>query len=284
MGPLIGGALIGAGGSLVGGALGAIGQNHQNKVNQRLQRDQNEWNAKQASQANKWNMEQWQRENEYNAPAQQMQRLEAAGLNPNLMYSQGNVGTASKLTSNVAPSTAPARTESSLSHFAGTIVPAISMYQDMQNKQAQLTIQQKQANLIDEEIAGKSLDNVIKGYAGNSAYYKQLYDTRTADDRWSMYSTQLDAAKERLRTQQMNNAILGKSSPHLIEKANWITRDVKQRALRGELDLDLNRQLKPFGMTSSDELWQRKIVPLVESYLMKSISGGEMKTLFDFIK
>lgn len=282
--PLIGSALIGAGGSLVGGALGAIGQNHTNKVNQRLQRDQNEWNAKQASQANQWNMEQWQRENEYNAPAQQMQRLEAAGLNPNLMYSQGNVGTASKLTSNVAPSTAPARTESSLSHFASAIVPAISMFQDMQNKQAQLSVQQKQVKLLDQEIANKALDNVFKGYNNQKAEADMPYYQFNADERYQTLSARRWITENQQRQSLMNTKILEATMPDLINKASWITRDVKQRALRGELDLDLNRQLKPFGMTSSDELWQRKLVPLVESYLMKAISGGKMKTLFDFIK
>ncbi len=37
------------------------------------------------------NYEQWLRENEYNTPAMQMQRLQDAGLNPNLVYGTGSV-------------------------------------------------------------------------------------------------------------------------------------------------------------------------------------------------
>lgn len=52
-----------------------------NDANERMQQRQNEWN-----------LEQWQRNNEYNSPAAQMQRLKAAGLNPDLMYGQNASG------------------------------------------------------------------------------------------------------------------------------------------------------------------------------------------------
>lgn len=40
------------------------------------------------------NLEMWHLQNAYNTPIAQMQRLKDAGLNPNLMYSQGTVGNA----------------------------------------------------------------------------------------------------------------------------------------------------------------------------------------------
>lgn len=40
------------------------------------------------------NLEMWHLQNAYNSPLAQMQRLRDAGLNPNLMYSQGTVGNA----------------------------------------------------------------------------------------------------------------------------------------------------------------------------------------------
>ena len=101
-------SIIAAAAGGLGAVTGMIGNNQTNKTNIRLQREQQQFNAQQAKQANEWNMQQWQRENEYNAPAQQMARLEAAGLNPNLMYGQGNTGTASKLTAEVPQGVAPA--------------------------------------------------------------------------------------------------------------------------------------------------------------------------------
>ena len=126
-------------------------------------------------QANEWNMQQWQRENEYNAPAQQMTRLEAAGLNPNLMYGQGNTGTASKLTAEVPQGVAPAKVSNSLAYLSNAVIPIISMYQDLQNKSAQHSVQLKQAQLIDEEIAGKALDNTLKGYSVQKAKEESFY-------------------------------------------------------------------------------------------------------------
>lgn len=40
-------------------------------------------------------LEQWNRQNQYNSPQAQMQRFVAAGLNPHLIYGQGNSGNAS---------------------------------------------------------------------------------------------------------------------------------------------------------------------------------------------
>lgn len=45
--------------------------------------------------ANKQSMENWLAQQRYNSPAEQMKRFAEAGLNPNLIYSQGNAGNAS---------------------------------------------------------------------------------------------------------------------------------------------------------------------------------------------
>ncbi len=52
----------------------------------------NNANERMQQQQNKWNLEQWNRNNAYNHPAAQMQRLKAAGLNPDLMYGQNAGG------------------------------------------------------------------------------------------------------------------------------------------------------------------------------------------------
>ncbi len=47
--------------------------------------------SKQQKDANRMAMKSWQLANDYNHPIQQMERLKAAGLNPNLVYGSGNV-------------------------------------------------------------------------------------------------------------------------------------------------------------------------------------------------
>lgn len=49
------------------------------------------------------NRENWQLQNEYNAPSAQMERLLAAGLNPNLVYGSGAVGNNASLPSSASP-------------------------------------------------------------------------------------------------------------------------------------------------------------------------------------
>lgn len=67
-------------GSAIGSALGFASQERTNKANMKLAKYQYEKN-----------LEMWNRENEYNTPANQRKRLEAAGLNPALMYGNGSV-------------------------------------------------------------------------------------------------------------------------------------------------------------------------------------------------
>ena len=81
--PVIGAGLISGAGSLIGGIANAFGQSSANETNIQLARENREWQEMM-----------WNKQNEYNSPAAQIQRMREAGLNPALMYSQGNVGNA----------------------------------------------------------------------------------------------------------------------------------------------------------------------------------------------
>lgn len=85
------GSLISGLGSLFGAGLGAISGSHNASKSLSAQRRENELNRqhnlKLAQLQNKWNMEMYDKNNEYNSPIEQRKRLQAAGLNPDLMYS-----------------------------------------------------------------------------------------------------------------------------------------------------------------------------------------------------
>lgn len=68
-------------GSAVGGAFGLIGSAINYKYQKQL-----------AEQQNQYNIDMWKMQADYNSPANQMKRFDEAGLNPALMYSQGNAG------------------------------------------------------------------------------------------------------------------------------------------------------------------------------------------------
>jgi ribosomal protein L25 (general stress protein Ctc) len=67
-------------------------------ANRRAQRKQNEadrqFSKDQTAQQRQWDIEDWDKTNAYNHPAEQMNRLRQAGLNPNLVYGKGADNTA----------------------------------------------------------------------------------------------------------------------------------------------------------------------------------------------
>lgn len=102
----IGNAINGA-----GSLLNLIGQgkniDKQIWAQQQENRKNREYNLMLAQQQNKWSVEQWERENEFNSPKNQMARLNDAGINPNLAYSNGvhNISASSPSMTAGSPST-----------------------------------------------------------------------------------------------------------------------------------------------------------------------------------
>lgn len=117
----ISGAVIGGLASLAGSAFGSIMGSHNASMSAAQQRQENELNRqhnlKLAQLQNKWNMEMYDKNNEYNSPIEQRKRLQAAGLNPDLMYG-GN--------GNIAIAQPPAMTAGEGSH--SSVNPAIAPY------------------------------------------------------------------------------------------------------------------------------------------------------------
>ena len=96
----------GAGSALIGGALSGIsnlfGAHSQNQsVEKQLAAAREEaektrkWQTSEREAQNDWNFKLWQANNEYNTPAATQARLRAAGLNPDLYYTNGQLQGAS---------------------------------------------------------------------------------------------------------------------------------------------------------------------------------------------
>ena len=69
-------------GGMAGAAIGGLFDIATSALNNKYQQQQMQLQ-------NQLNIDQWNRENQYNSPTAQMQRLSAAGLNPNLVYGNG---------------------------------------------------------------------------------------------------------------------------------------------------------------------------------------------------
>lgn len=91
----VGGALLNAGLGVVGNFLG-------NKQAEKNQQQQNEFNAAEAQITRDWQEKMWNLNNEYNTPLAQVNRLQDAGLNPNLVYGNGSMQNVSTMASSSA--------------------------------------------------------------------------------------------------------------------------------------------------------------------------------------
>ena len=86
-------------GSLLGG-LGSSAMNNKavqdtNKANMEIAKYQSQWQQQENEKAYQRSLNMWNLQNEYNSPTQQMARIRAAGLNPNLVYGNGVTGNSS---------------------------------------------------------------------------------------------------------------------------------------------------------------------------------------------
>lgn len=77
------------------GILGLANSALNYRYSKKIAKQNYQYSRELADQQNQMNIDMWERQNAYNTPVAQMQRFEVAGLNPNLIYGQGNSGNAS---------------------------------------------------------------------------------------------------------------------------------------------------------------------------------------------
>lgn len=94
---------------------------------------------------NEYNLKMWHLQNEYNKPVNQMKRFQEAGLNPNLIYSQGNAGNAGAVASSASAG--------GLSQALGTVSKTFQSIMAAKNLIAQNKNIQAQNSLIDTQVS-----------------------------------------------------------------------------------------------------------------------------------
>lgn len=128
---------------LVSGAMGIGGTAKASSDAVKAVEKQNEGNLLLAQYAYDADLDMWNRQNDYNTPLNQMARLKDAGLNPNLMYGQGNTGNASSSPSFHAPQLA-----------------AYTSFQDYGATQAGLALQKGISDFYATQKTKAEIDNI----------------------------------------------------------------------------------------------------------------------------
>lgn len=137
-----------SGNPLLGLGLNLAGNLYTNMQNRRSQNAANRLNYQMQQEQNAWNEKMWHMNNEYNTPANQMKRLLAAGLNPDLMYGNPGQGTSAAPAQGTTPSHAEAF--QSLG-FGDMFSNAQQLMMQKKANDANIRLMQSQADSLDAE-------------------------------------------------------------------------------------------------------------------------------------
>lgn len=247
------------------------------------------------------NIEFFNMQNEYNSPQAQMQRLQDAGLNPNLIYGKNAGGAAgsAQAGSLKTPDTQPVKHRSP---ELGNGIQNLSMYYDFEIKQAQADNLKAQKNVIDEEALHKSLQNIDL-----ETIIAERRREHSSNLKYSADARELDAKKKQADIdftihQDTRNDIA--TSNNLAESVERVLASTLKRAGEYEKQKQIPHILKNIktqnliqkeqlklleaGMNPSDPAWQRKTLQLVEKlsedgYIDKA-KGGIGKAILNYLK
>jgi len=141
---------IEAGGQIINSGINALVATNLNKENQEFSREMSDLAYQRTN-------EMWQRTNDYNTPEARMQRLQAAGLNPHLMYGTGATGGGT-----TQPGTPAQAKYQGVMPKMDVVGNMMRTYNDMRFKNQQIELmKQQKLNMLQDNI-GKQLSNRMK--------------------------------------------------------------------------------------------------------------------------
>lgn len=169
----------------------------------------------------------WELENMYNSPEQQMQRLKAAGLNPNLAYANGATAMGGSIDS-ASPT---------VSDQSQTIPKGLMAMQQGLSSIYDLRIKDAQADLLNEKVKTQEQDTIlrefqalnetIKNYEGNAnlEYFQKIAQEKfrqillkTRQDTWNIENTRADITNKNVSAQLGGSKKTGQDQQNEMDK------------------------------------------------------------------
>lgn len=194
---------------IVSGVLG-VAQNQQNMASQQVANMQNNYqNMAMQERAFEMNKEMWNTANEYNTPAAQMQRFTEAGLNPHLIYGQGNSGNAAQ---SMPQYQAP---RADYQPIISNLPNLLAMYNDTRLKDAQI-------DSINQNTENAKIDAGIKGIISQL----KGVDLKYADDlgKYSVQGKQMQIKQgaQQIRQSLKQMGLTDLQTQWAQEKLDWL--------------------------------------------------------------
>lgn len=157
----MGGLLAGLG-SLVSSGVNYFSQRDTNEANERMTRETNAMNSSIAQENRDWQESMWREQTAYNSPQAQMTRLQAAGLNPNLVYGQ-------IAESKMANAPSPTVPHMEAAHFDAPKLEGnpVADYQQVKNQQALNALTNINIEKAKSEAISAAVDADYKQYENN---------------------------------------------------------------------------------------------------------------------
>lgn len=263
--PIIGTA-ISAGGNILSDGINAISQGLQNRASRKW--SEKRYNIERADAITDWN-----RQNTYNSPAEQMKRMQAAGLNPRLMYGSGSSGggnadqirsTDSKLPTFRAPEfQSPGQIGSVLSQYMNFETQNLNndnlkkqgdvLTAEAANKAAQTDLTRAQARRagfdldLESELRNSSLDYRKGMVTKQNAEISTMLSDREL--RIAQTASNLQEGAERILSSRLARTSVPLEQQRIKADISRIKADTKLK----QLDIDL----KKLGIQPNDPLYWR---------------------------
>lgn len=289
--PLLAGAAIQGGANLTGGMINAFATHQQNRRSEKFSREMYQRQYQD-------NIAFWRMQNEYNSPQAQMQRFQAAGLNPHLIYGQGNAGNAGPIaTPDVqtpqyrTPEWGNAVSSAGLS-FINAIYDLDIKQAQLDNLKAQNTVIQNEGNLKDVNARraefNLALESELRDISADSRR-EQLRQLKTSTDlsinkdarEAASNASYLSEAYERMKSmqverinKQLEQTRIRADVKRLIAEKDRIeetTRQLQKDGILKDLDIELRKQ----GINPQDPMWSRIVGRILTNFFDDS---GELRT------
>lgn len=260
---------------VIGAAAGLLGSGIDAFFGSRNVQSANAANLKLAKYQYAKDLEMWERNNAYNTPQMQMQRLRAAGLNPNMVYGSGSV--AGNTSGQIPKYQAPHINDAGI-RAPFDLPSVIGAYQDFQVRQAQvdnLRAQEENTRARTISEAGRAALLAIQGKKGSveTSRLESLtpFDAQIRETQSRREAVKLDQDWEKLtllRREELIKILQAQS----MEKRMTLMDVEKEKKEAEKLYMTYRNQWLEMGVTTSDDPRIRILVRMMHEAGLTSYS------------